>query len=237
MWAKGPAPSPDEDGTVLRFQGASRLAHWAHALPFLLLLFSGLVLFLPTVKAVHIGGYRLVPLLHVIVGIAFILSPIPVYLGLHGRSASGGLRDDTRRLFRFERTDRRWAAYAAGSIAGARAPIPPTGKFNLGQKLNAIFSVAVTAGLMLSGAVLAVNFFTKSVFSARFVEQVFPLHDLFMLIALPVVAVHIYLGSLHPSTRESLRGITSGRVRRRWAHRHHSLWVDEIDRREGGDRG
>lgn len=221
---------------ILRFQAASRLVHWAHALPFLFLLFSGLVLFLPTVKAVHIGGYRLVPLLHVIVGIAFILSPIPVYLGLRHRSASGGLHNDTRRLFRIEDPDRRWAGYAAGSIAGARVRIPPTGKFNLGQKLNAMFSIAVTAALMLSGAVLAVNFFTKSVFSARFVEQVFPLHDLFTLIAVPVVAVHIYLGSLHPSTRESLRGITTGRVQRRWARRHHALWVDEVERCEGGDR-
>src|SRR5487761_1834514 len=66
-------PDRSEDEMILRFQAASRLVHWAHALPFLFLLFSGLVLFLPTVKAVHIGGYRLVPLLHVIVGIAFIL--------------------------------------------------------------------------------------------------------------------------------------------------------------------
>jgi formate dehydrogenase subunit gamma len=61
------------------------------------------------------------------------------------------------------------------------------------------------------------------------VERVFTLHDLFMLIALPIVLVHIYLGSLHPTTRESLHGVVGGRVRKAWAREHHSAWLDEID--------
>jgi formate dehydrogenase subunit gamma len=108
---------------------------------------------------------------------------------------------------------------------------PATEKFNLGQKLNTAFSVLVTAGLMATGAVLGVNFFTKSVFSVRLVEQIFSLHDLLVLVSRPVVAAHIYLGSLHPATRESFRGITSGRVSRRWAREHHSLWVDKMESR------
>lgn len=221
----GGPPTPDE--LLPRFSGGSRLIHWAHAIPFLFLLLTGLVLFIPTVKAVHVGGYRLVPLLHVVVGIAFIISPIPVYLGLPDRSR---VHDDLRRLFRWNRWDGDWARYAVAAVLGGRAQSPPAGKFNLGQKLNTIYSIVVTLGLMATGAVLAVNFFTKSVFSAHFVGQVFPLHDFFMLIAIPVVAGHIYLGSLNPSTRESLRGITRGRVRRSWAGKHHALWVDEIER-------
>ncbi|MGI8554040.1 MAG: formate dehydrogenase subunit gamma [Dehalococcoidia bacterium] len=210
-----------------RFGRGPRLIHWLHAVPFLALLATGLVLFVPSIKALHVGGYRLLPLLHVLVGIAFIASPIPAYFALPDRSR---VHDDMRRLYRFNRSDRAWLSYAFGALLGARVHIPPTGKYNTGQKLNAIFSVIVTLGLMASGAVLAVNYFTKSVFSARFVEQIFPLHDLFMLVSLPVVAVHIYLGSLNPSTKESLRGIVHGFVRRDWAKRHHSLWVEEIDR-------
>lgn len=211
-----------------RFGGGSRLVHWVHAIPFLFLLLSGLSLFVPPIKAVNVGGYRLLPLLHVVVGIAFILSPIPVYLSLRDKQV---VRDDARRLFRFDRSDKAWAAYALRVVLGSRARIPPTGKFNAGQKANTMFSIAVTLGLMLTGAVLAVNFFTKTVFSAGFVEQVYPFHDLFMLVALPVVAAHIYLGSLNPDTRESLRGIVRGHVRRVWARRHHAQWVDEVERR------
>jgi formate dehydrogenase subunit gamma len=223
------ASEPEAQATIVRFGAGSRMVHWVHALLFLFLLFSGLVLFLPSLKAIHMGGYRLIPLLHVCAGIAFILSPLPVYLALPDRSR---VHDDIRRLFRLDAADGAWGRYAIGALAGARVRVPPVGKFNFGQKLNTYYSVAVTLGLMVTGAVLAVNFFTKSVFSAQFVARVFPLHDFFMLIAIPVVAGHIYLGSLNPGTRESLRGIVTGRVRRRWARQHHALWVDELDGRD-----
>lgn len=213
------------DETIFRFAAGSRIVHWAHAIPFLFLLLSGLSLFVPSLKALHIGGFRLIPLLHVLVGIAFVISPLPLYLGLRDR---GEVNRDLRRLFRLERGDAGWAAYALAALLGAHVRQPPVGKFNLGQKLNTGFSLVTTAGLMLTGVVLAVNFFTKSVFSARFVEQVFPLHDFFMLIILPVLVAHIYLGSLNPSTRESLRGITQGRVRLDWARTHHPRWIDEL---------
>jgi len=229
------SPESSQDGregnaseTITRFGRGSRVVHWAHAGPFLFLLVSGLILYVPPLKAVNAAGFRLVPLLHVLVGIGFIASPIPVYLSLPDRSL---VFDDLRRLWRFEPGDPAWAGYALSAVLGARVRQPATGKFNLGQKLNTGFSLLVTVGLMATGAVLAVNFFTKAVFSASFVEQVFPLHDLFMLVSLPVLAAHVYLGSLNPATRESLRGITSGRVSRTWARLHHSLWVDEIESR------
>jgi formate dehydrogenase subunit gamma len=214
---------------VLRFGAGFRLLHWAHAIPFLLLLVTGLTLFVPPVKAAHVGGYRLVPLIHVIVGISFIISPLPLYLALR---ADAGALGDLRLLSRMRPEDADWARYALGAVLGARLQAPPVAKFNFGQKVNALFTAAVTAALMVSGAILAVNFFTKRVFSAAFVERVFPIHDLFMLVALPVVAVHIYLGSLNPSTRETFRGITNGRVRRSWARRHHPLWLDSLSRQD-----
>lgn len=225
-------PGSSEPELLPRFSRGARILHWAHSIPFLFLLLSGLTLFIPSIKAVHIGGYRLVPLLHVIVGIAFILSLIPLVLALPDRQA---VLDDCRRLFRLDGTDRPWGLYALTVALGGRALVPALGKFNLGQKLNAIFSVVVTLALMGTGAVLAVNFFTKSVFSARFVEQVFPLHDFFMLIAIPVLAGHIYLGTLNPGTRESLRGIVRGVVRRSWAQQHHALWAREVEERLKAD--
>ena len=80
--AGSPDSSPARGPDVLRFGSGSRLLHWAHALPFLFLLLTGLILFFPPVKAVQLGGFRLLPLLHVLVGIAFILSPIPLALRL-----------------------------------------------------------------------------------------------------------------------------------------------------------
>jgi cytochrome b subunit of formate dehydrogenase len=45
-----------------------------------------------------------------------------------------------------------------------------------------------------------------------------------------VVLGHLYLALIYPATRESLRGITTGSVRRSWARQHHRKWVDEKER-------
>ncbi len=41
------------------------------------------------------------------------------------------------------------------------------------------------------------------------------------------VGGHLYLALIYPATRHSLRGMTSGYVRRDWAERHHPKWAPE----------
>lgn len=211
---------------MLRFGAATRAFHWVHAVPFLFLLLTGLLILVPEVKAFHVGGHRLVALLHVLAGMGFIVSLPLLYLLVRDRRA---LRRDLRLALTPEPSDAPWARYAVLALLGARMPEPPSGKYNLGQKLSSAFWVAVTAGLMATGAVLAVNYFTKRVFSASFVEHVFPWHDALMLASLPVLAGHLYLALVNPSTRPSLRGIFTGRVDAAWARRHHAWWVGDGD--------
>jgi len=210
--------------TIRRFSLASRLLHWTLAVPFLLLLASGLLLYVPRAKGLHAGSYRVLPLIHVLLGIGLTLGLVIVWFAAPGRRA---LRDDVQRLFRATPGDRAWLGYAWYALLGAHLQPPPTGKFNAGQKLNAAAMALCTAGLIATGAVLAVNFFTKAVFDARFVERVFPYHDLFMVAAVPFVAGHLFLALLNPATRPSLRGMLDGRVDLAWARRHHSRWVAE----------
>jgi formate dehydrogenase subunit gamma len=212
--------------TILRFSRRSRLAHWTLALPFLLLLATGLLLFVPEIKGVHVGGYRLVPLIHVLAGIALTVALLPVFLLQPGVRR---LHADLRRLFHWDNTDLTWLRYAAYVLLGARLRQPPTGKFNAGQKANAAASLVFSLGLIVTGAILAVNFFTKSVFDARFVEKVYPYHDLFMLVSIPIVAGHIYFAAINPGTRSALRGMLDGRVDLAWARGHHQRWVAEVE--------
>ena len=221
-------PAPQ---TLVRFSAATRLFHWLNALFFLFLLVTGLlILLVPEVKALHIGGHRVVALLHVLAGIAFIAAVPLVYLLVRGGSASAGLRHDLRLALTPEPGDGAWLRHAVRSLLGAREPEPPAGKYNAGQKLSSAFWVLATAGLMATGAVLAVNYFTKRVFGAAFVEGVFPWHDALTLVALPMLAGHLYLALLNPSTRPSLRGILTGRVGAAWARRHHPRWAEEEER-------
>jgi formate dehydrogenase subunit gamma len=213
---------------ILRFAGATRAFHWVHAVPFLFLLLTGLLLLIPEVKAVHVGGHRLVALLHVLAGIGLIGSVPLLYVLVRDRRA---LHEDLRLALTPEPGDGAWARYAVSAALGAKLPEPPSGKYNLGQKLSSAFWVAVTAGLMATGAVLAVNYFTKRVFSAAFVEQVFPWHDVLAFLSIPVLAAHLYLALVNPATRPSLRGILTGRVDAAWARRHHARWAGDATRR------
>jgi len=55
---------------------------------------------------------------------------------------------------------------------GARLDAPPVEKFNAGPTINTVALLLLPPGLGPSGLVLGVNFFTKSVFAAAFVERV-----------------------------------------------------------------
>ncbi len=49
-------------------------------------------------------------------------------------------------------------------------------------------------------------------------------HDGLMYVFLVLLAGHLYLAVIHPSTRHALRGITLGTVEADWARRHHAKW-------------
>ena len=49
-----------------------------------------------------------------------------------------------------------------------------------------------------------------------------------MYVSIVLVAGHLYLALIHPTTRHALRGMTYGDVREDWAARHHRKWVRRV---------
>ena len=214
---------------VTRFALATRLLHWLNAVLFLVLLVTGLLIYLPAAKAAAVGGYRLVPLLHVLFGFAFVLAPVALWVLVRGRRA---LMSDVAGALTPEAGDAAWLRYAALTLLGARVRQPPTGKFNAGQKLNSWYWLLAWGGLSATGLVLAVHFFTKSIFDTAFVEDVFPLHELLALFSILPLAGHLYVALVNRGTRPALRGILTGDVDAAWAKEHHATWYGErIERR------
>jgi formate dehydrogenase subunit gamma len=216
------APARPDPDFIERFALPTRLAHWALAVPFLLLLLTGLTNFFPELKSTQVADVRLFAWLHVVIGFAMVGMVAWVLLTLLPRRS---VRSDVRELSKVSVDDYLWGQHQVLRAAGEDSVPPPVGKFNAGQKLNALVSALVTAGLLFTGLVLGINYTTKEVFSVHFVEDVFPWHTRLSLLFIPVLLGHLYLALVHPSTRESLRGITLGRVRLDWARRHHSAWA------------
>jgi formate dehydrogenase subunit gamma len=194
------------ESTVRRFSRTERALHWIHASAFLVMLGSGLVLWLPAL-AEAVGRRPLVKDVHVDTAIAWGAALALVVL-LGDRR---GLRRTLRELDVFDRDDRLWLR---------RIP-RPQGRFNAGQKVNAGLTAAFAVLFAVSGTLLWLGERDH-----RFrLPSTIVLHDGLTLVSLFLLVGHLYLAVINPATRHALRGMTTGSVDRRWAQRHHAKWV------------
>jgi formate dehydrogenase subunit gamma len=191
---------------VRRFSRTERALHWIHASAFLVLLGSGLVLYLPALASA-VGRRPLVKEVHLATALLWAVALVAVVAVGDRR----GLRRTLRELDRFDEDDRRW-------LRGGRTP---QGRFNAGQKLNAALSAAFALLFAVSGLLLWLG-----ERDTRFRwDSTLVLHDMLTLLSLGLLCGHLYLAVIHPKTRHALRGMTLGSVREEWAREHHAKWA------------
>jgi formate dehydrogenase subunit gamma len=191
-------------GYVRRFSPMERLLHWINALGFFFLLATGLILYLPRLS-VLVARRQFIQSIHFWGGVAW-LGALAAVLLLGARR----LLTTAREIETFDRDDLRW-------LSGRKAP---QGRFNAGQKLNAVLTVAFAILFGVSGLLL---WFGEQDTRFRFASTVI-LHDGLMYVSLVLVVGHLYLSLINPATRHSLRGMTLGSVDANWAARHHAKW-------------
>jgi formate dehydrogenase subunit gamma len=173
------------------------------------LLGSGLVLWLPSLS-VWVGRRPLVKDVHLWTAGAWAIALVAIFvLGDRAR-----LRADWREIERIDWDDRRW-------LLGRGAP---QGRFNAGQKVNAIIMSAFAILFVVSGILL---WLAAADADFRWRGPIV-VHDTLTVLSIFLVLGHLYLAVLHPTTRHALRGMTLGTVREDWARKHHPKWVEEL---------
>jgi formate dehydrogenase subunit gamma len=192
-----------------RFSRTERTLHWANAVFFLFLLATGLILYLPSLSG-YVGERAIIQELHFYVGIAWICVLVVIILFGDRR----GILRTARELDAFDSDDVHW-------LLGRRPT--PQGRFNAGQKINALLNAAFAILFLVSGLLL---WFGERNTRYRFASTVI-LHDGLTYVALALLIGHLYLSVIHPTTRHSLRGITLGSVDAEWAAMHHAKWKPE----------
>lgn len=191
---------------VQRFTLTERLLHWIHASAFFVLLGSGLVLYIPTFSTA-VGRRPLIKDIHFWTGISWAGAILLVSVLGNRRALAATIRE----IDLFDRDD---AQFLTGRT------FTPQGRFNAGQKINAILTAAFAVLFFVSGLLL---WYGEQDTSFRLGGTVY-LHDALMYVSIVVVVGHLYLAVLNPGTRHALRGMTLGTVREDWARLHHSKW-------------
>lgn len=198
-------------GRVLRFDRTERILHAANAVLVLVLALTGLILYVGPLSAL-VGRRVLVETIHVVAGLAL---PVPLVAALAGRWRAG-LRRDAARISRWSDEDTRWLR-SRGRDAKVRV-----GKFNAGQKANALFVAGALPVAFATGLIL--NWFQP--FSDSMRTGATLVHDTIAVALWFAIAGHIAKALSEPVT---LRAIWSGWTPLAWARRHRPRWADEVD--------
>jgi formate dehydrogenase subunit gamma len=191
---------------LARFGRTERTLHWVHAGAFVVLLVSGLCLYLPT-PAELVGRRPLLKSIHVYTAVAWVVALVAI-LVFGDRAA---LRRAAREIDTFDRDDRAW-------LRRRRAP---QGRLNAGQKLNAIITAAFALLFTVTGLLL---WYGERDTRFRFAQTIL-IHDWLMYVSFVLFVGHLYLSVIHPATRHALNGMTRGWVDESWARRHHAKWA------------
>lgn len=191
-----------------RFSRTERAVHWVHASAFVVLLASGLCLYLPSLAEL-VGRRPLLKTIHVYTAVAWLVALVLVVAVGDRRS----LRRTLHEVDVWDRDDRDWL----------RRRGAPQGRLNAGQKLNAIATASFAVLFAITGALL---WYGERNTRYRFADTIL-IHDWLMYVSFILFVGHLYLSLVHPATRHALNGITRGWVDERWALEHHRKWAEE----------
>ncbi len=214
---------------VVRFTAAERLAHWVHFGAFTVLLGTGLFVYVPWFQPFATGSAgEASRLAHRIAAVVFIGAPL-IYLVFSPREFFYSLKES----FAWGKDDWGWLRNAWNYYThGHAGTMPPQGKYNAGQKLNALTQIVTFALFTITGLVM---WFGKGVVAPTIFMWSVVIHDLSVIATVVLFMLHLYLVAAHPIHRESITSMFEGTVTEEYAQEHHGKWLTERVYRKRGE--
>ena len=206
--------------TVQKYTKVARIFHWVHTAAFLLLVITGIFLFVqPAAFLAQDSWSRLV---HRIAAVIFIVAPF-VQLFANKRTAVAALKT----AFTWGADDFKWAmAMPQYYFLSDESAMPPQDEMNTGQKMW--FTLLVVFGPIFVITGILMWFFKDILPSAVFQWSLFA-HDVAFIVIFLMFLVHVYLGVIHPLMRlhgGSFRAMVDGTVTAEYAKSHHGKWYE-----------
>jgi formate dehydrogenase subunit gamma len=187
---------------VERFTPSERAFHWLVAVAFFVLLFTGLLM------GKHGSLHNVLYTVHLASGGVCVVGLALIVLRGNRRALSQTRRD----LSTLDALDREWLTRVPAAVF-KHSPETAAGRFNAGQKINFILVTVLFAALCVSGIGLIItgSHPVNPVLKAAHVVAAYT--------ALVLVAGHLYMALINPSTRPALRGMISGKVDAAWVRK------------------
>ncbi len=207
------AVDPSEE-LIARYSLAERVNHWIGGLAYIYCLATGLAFWSPYLfwLAMVVGGGTVARFWHPWIGLLFAASVFRTFWEWHGD-------------MRVDDDDRAWAKAMPDYIENRDEKLPPTGRFNFGQKLFfwGIFYGVIL--LLLSGVVL---WYTESIpWSLRGLRYLAVLiHASVAMITIGLFLIHVYMSTL--LEEGSFGSMIHGTVTRAWAWTFHRKWYEQV---------
>lgn len=192
---------------IHRFDAYERVTHWMAALSFVYAALSGLAIWSPKL-------WFLAPLLG---GPVFIRGSHP-WVGVVFAVVIGVMYQRWAKSMALDADDKVWLTKMDRYAVHDHAALPPSGRFNAGQKMLFWSQVATTLGLFATGVVL---WFPESMPRSLRLAAIL-LHSLTAIGSIAGILVHIYMGTA--SVPYSMRAMLKGWVTPAWARSHHAKW-------------
>lgn len=199
--------------TVKRFSKYIVIAHWTNAISFIMLVLTGLPLFL------EVSVPDFLQIVHRVFAVTFLL-PTPFMILMDRK----GFLNWTKNAWSWKKHDFQFLAVFPLELIGKAKNIPKQDFFNGGQKLNSVLTIIGAIIMVCTGFIM----WFKELFPKALVQWAYPVHDAGMAIMVAVIIGHIYLSVGHPASRPSFMGMTKGVVPESYAKAHHGRWYDEL---------
>lgn len=196
--------------TVVRFGRTERIYHWVQAIPYLVLLVTGGWLLLMRLGGADRSAEVALVWTHRVSGV---LLPVAMLLTFLAGDSRVLLRNGATAL-RWSWADVRWLFLVPLAALWSGVRLPPSGKFNPGQKIHFLVLMVLLPVFMITGLWI---WLLPGALLPWFA------HVAALSISLPLLLGHLYLALVSPVTRQSMSGIFTGRVDARWAREHHPL--------------
>ena len=200
---------------IVRYTFRERVMHWLAGFTYLYLLISGLAFFAPQLywMAATLGGGASARFWHPWVGLAFTIAMV-------------WMHQTWRADMRITETDRRWTRAIRNYIENKDEEVPPSDRFNAGQKQFYWVMFISTILLLLSGlAMWFPEYLPPGLRPAAVV-----IHEVAALVTIGAFIIHVYMGLF--MVPRGFTAIVHGYVPAQWARMHHRLWFNRITTRE-----